>query len=866
MNRQPPKWIDRILEWYCHPAYLDEIKGDLYESFWKWDKNKGPFQARVLYAINTLFFMRMYNSRFGEKRFQLKTTSMLTHLLRVSYRNFRKHKTHNLANILGLTVGVAISLIMLLHIQQELSYEKTYPKHERIARVSLRHDWAKSSPVLAEEIQNYFSDLESVGRFARYGGVNILSQDNKKFISKNIFQADQQTINIFDFEFVHGNPAGALERPQTMILTEKAATALFGDQNPIGKTIEANETAKFEVTGVIKDLPENSHIKSDALISMSTFYERIPQNWTQSRGWMVMYTYVLMRDPSDFDQINAGLTDFLGHYSSDRDPEDLTFEDRMELMKLTDIHLHSDKIQEMGQNSSVIYIYVFCALAIIIILIACVNFVNIFTTLALKRAKEVGIRRIIGATKKQLVIQLLSEAILSSFLAFTLGLGFCLLALPFYNTLVEFNISPHEILILNNLLLFFTGAFLLGVISGLYPALLVTQGSTTATLISDSSSNTRLSVLRKSLIVFQFILSTFILISTVAVNQQMNFIQTKDAGYDVDKVAAVRTYGKFDQELNKRRQALYGQFRDIPGVKSVATSSDLIGEPLSKEGFELITQTGDDNPNIDMIWVDENYLNTMGIELLNGRGFLPKQDTSVAFIVNEKLVELWGDNPVGEMAEATTRGDRGPIVGVIKDYHYYSMHKTVDPLVLCYKPQWTSNLLIKMEGDRVIETLTAFEKKVKESAPETLFHYNFLNDQINSLYRGEHAMFRIFKVFSLLALIISCVGLLGLASMEAQRRTKEVGIRKVLGASGSQLLRLLNKQFMFLLLIAVVVGIPTSYLAINEWLSGFSYQISLSWWIFAGPSAVLILLALLIVTVHVMKTVKANPVESLHYE
>jgi len=866
MIKKPPKWIDRVLEWYCHPSYLDEIKGDLYESFWKWEKKRGGFQAKVLYAVNTIFFLRMYNSRFSQDNFQLNRISMFVHLLRVSYRNFRKHKTHNLANILGLTAGVAISLIMLLHIEQELSYEKNYPKHERIARVSMKHDWAKSSPILAEELQNYFSNLEAVGRFARYGGVTILSKDNKKFISKDIFQADQQTINIFDFEFIHGSPTDALERPQTMILTEKAAKALFGDQRPVGKTIEANETTKFEVTGVIKDLPENSHIKSDALVSMPTFYEMVPQNWTQSRSWMVMYTYVLMHDPSDFNQIKAGLTDFLKHYRSDLDPEDLTFDRRMELMKLTDIHLHSDKIQEMGQNSSVIYIYVFSALAIIIISIACVNFINIFTTLALKRAKEVGMRRIIGATRKQLVIQLLSEAVLSSCLAFTLGLGFCLLALPYYNTLVEFSISAHEILVLNNLLLFFAGACLLGVISGLYPALLVTRGSTTAILISESGSNTRLSVLRKGLIVFQFILSTFILISTVAVNQQMNFIQTKDAGYNVDQVAAVRTYGKFSQELNERRQTLYGQFRDIPGVKDVATSSNLIGEPLSREGFELIINTEEDNPNVDMIWVDENYLNTMGIELLNGRGFLPKQDTSVAFIVNEKLVELWGDNPVGEMAEATTRGDRGPIVGVIKDYHYYSMHKTVDPLVLCYKPQWTSNLLIKMDGDRVIETLTSFEKKVKESAPETLFHYSFLNDQINSLYRGEHAMFRIFKVFSILALIISCVGLLGLASMEAQRRTKEVGIRKVLGASGSQLLRLLNRQFMFLLLIAVVVGIPISYLAINEWLSSFSYQISLNWWVFVGPSVVLILLALLIVSVHVMKTVKANPVESLHYE
>ncbi len=867
MKHQPPKWIERVLEWYCHPDYIDEIKGDLYESFWVWEHSKGRIRAQFLFAINTFLFLRMYNSRFSQITYKSTSTTMLGHFLKVSVRNFKKHKSYNLANIIGLTAGITISLIMSLHIKQELSYEKSYPKHDRIARVAMNHEWAKSSPVFAEELQTYFPELEAVGRFARYmGDVVILSKDENKFISNNVFQADQPAIQIFDFEFVHGNPAVALKRPNTALITEAVAGSIFGNKNPVGETINVNgNRVSFEITGVIRNLPENSHLKADMFVSMPTFYENIPQNWLESRSWMVMYTYALMPEASYLEELNAGLGEFQKYYLRDVPELDLTENDRMATMRLTDIHLKSDKIQEMGQNSNIIYIYVFGALAAIIILIAAVNFVNIFTTLTLKRTKEVGLRKVIGANRKQLITQLLSESVFSTVFATILGIGLCLLALPFYNTLVDLKISVFEVLVLKDLLLIFAGAILLGLISGLYPAWLVTGESITSTLSSGGHPQSNISFLRKGLIVFQFMLSLFILIGTVAIERQMNFINTRDVGYDADEVTAIRVYGELYGKLQENRKGIFSRLRSIPGVKQVGLSSDLIGDPLSVEGFRPTSATEDDEyPSTNMMWVDENYIEVMGIELVNGRNFHSKQDTSVAFIVNQKLVDTWGEYPMGKMARF--RGETGPIVGIMEDYNYYSLRQKIEPMALCYKPSWAGNLLVKTESAGSNQTMVAIEEEVRAIAPSVLFYCNYLDDKINGLYKGENAMFRVFRVFTILALVISCVGLLGLAAIEVQRRTKEVGIRKVLGASGSQLLSLLSRQFIMMIALSVGLGVPLSYIAINEWLANFSYQITLSWWIFAVPSLVLLILALLVVAGHVTGTVKANPVNSLRYE
>ncbi len=536
-----------------------------------------------------------------------------------------------------------------------------------------------------------------------------------------------------------------------------------------------------------------------------------------------------------------------------------------EIFPITGIHLYSAKIQEMGINSDVVYVYIFSILAIIILLIVSVNFINMFTTLVFKRIKEVGLRKIVGASRNQITLQLIVEALVYSLLAAFIAVGLCLSLLPYYNSITDLSISYTELLTFDNLLLITGIAVALGLVSSLYPAYLVAGHQLSDSISSYSKNGTGISYFRKGLIVFQFSLSLFILISTVVINQQMDFIMNRDLGYNTDHLLSVRFYGKLRNELFLHRNEIFNSLRSNPKISNVAQVSNLIGETLSVEGFSPADEGPEaEYPSVNMIWADENYLSTMGIELVKGRDFRPKVDTTTSFMVNEQLVKLWGKEVLG--TKGRFRQQSGPIVGVFKDINFQSLHSKIDPLVICYNPSWTSNVLFKINGENPVETMSFIETTFKERSPNSLVQFNYLDDQLRQLYKSENSMFLIFKAFSVLTLIISCVGLLGIAAIEVQRRTKEVGIRKVLGASGKQILMLLSKEFGYLILFAVIVSIPISYLSASEWLNNYSYAISLKPLTFILPSIGLIGIVLLIIILHSAKIMKSNPTESLRDE
>lgn len=866
MTPRPPKWAQWILEWYCHPDFVVEIEGDLEELFHEWIEEKGLFRARLLYVVHTLLFLRAYNSRLSTGLFQFKSLFMMRHFLKISIRNFKKNKTYNLANIAGLTVSVAVCIMLLWHVRSELSYEKEYPKHQRIVRVTLNDSWAKSSPLFAEELNAYYSQVELTGRFAKHGGTrSIITVNGKKIVSEHIFFSDQSNIEIFDYAFVAGNPQGALKRPNTAVITATFAQKLFGSSDPLGQVIEMNGQDKFEVTGVIRDLPRHSHIKADVLVSMPTFYGMLNQAWLENRGWMVMYTYALLHDANDINTIRGSLLDFMRYYLPDEWAEDaIASGDRFGIMPLVDIHLHSDKVQEMAQNSNIMYIYVFMTLVAIIGIIASVNFINIFATLVLRRTREVGLRKAIGATRTQLVGQLLTEATFSALLGTFLGFAVCLLLLPYYNEITDASFVEQDILLSTDVLLIILAGIGLGIVSGAYPAWLVTKADAASALATDHLPNTGQSYLRKGLIIFQFVLSLFILIGTVTINRQIDFIQNTEMGYDSDHVVALKTYGAFQDKLLNNRATISHRLEQIPSVTKVALTSSLIGEPLSVEDFDLVSASPDDPDRvINFIWAGENYLDLMGIDIVGGRNFHAQTDTSTAFIVNERFLDVWQDNVLGEMAEY--RGQRGPIVGVMEDFNYYSLHHDIEPVVICYRPSWANQMLFKVSGNPT-EALIGLDQTIREIDAEFVSHYTFLDNHIAQLYAGEQNMLGVFRVFSIVGLIISFVGMLGLAAMEVQYRTKEVGIRKVLGASGLQLIGLLSGQFARMLLLSILIGIPLSYFAIQEWLANFAYTADITLWIFVLPSIAVICVALILVASRIMVTVWTNPVKVLRYE
>ncbi len=872
MKTRPPKWADNLLDWYCMSEYAGEIRGDLLELFDRWVSEKGVTRARWLYAINTILFLRAYNSRIRTTQIKTNQMTMVSHYLKIAVRNMARQKTYTTANIIGLSIGIAVSLIIFLHVDRELSFDKAYPKHETIYRLAAG-TWAKSSPTQGEAFKDYMPEVKDFCRFAGYGGeLTVLSAKERFFGLDNILLADQSAIGMFDYQFVAGSPEGALTRPSTVVLTESLAKKVFGEENPVGQTIELNESDKFEVTGVIKDLPANSHIKAELLVSMPTFMNWVDADWYSNKGWMVMYTYVLFDNKQQAVSTMEKMLDFQMDYrevSGEEDVKDMMAEGFFyELMPLTDIHLYSDKIQEMGPNSSVVYVYIFVTLAIFILVIACVNFINIFVTLSIKRMKEIGMRKVMGAQRMHLVQQFLGEALLTATFSAALALLFCVLALPFYNSIAGLSVQPAELITSRYLLVLMGIVLFIGVVAGAYPAFMVSGFTASRALSAKKEGRSNVSGFRKGLVVFQFVLSLFIIICTVAVTDQMNFVREKDLGFSSSQVVAIKTYGNLRNQLVDNREGLYARLKENPAIEEISLSSNLMGDQLSVESFRLASSDPNgDYPQVNVITVDENFLETLDIELVSGRTFEPKTDTGGVYIINETLARQWGvANPVGEMALLETRDESGPIVGMIKDIHYYSLHRTVEPMLISFKPWWTNYMLVEINGQNVPETMAYLEGFVKEIAPSSIFHYRFLDDRMDALYKDEYSMFKIFRVFSALAIMISCIGLLGLAAIEVQRRTKEIGIRKVLGASSKGILTLLSRQFVVMIGLAIFVTVPLSYVAINRWLTSFEYHIEPGVLIYLIPSILFILLAFGIVCLQALKTATANPSESLRYE
>jgi putative ABC transport system permease protein len=676
---------------------------------------------------------------------------------------------------------------------------------------------------------------------------------------------------MFDLKFILGSPATALTRPNTIVISATTASKLFDDTNPIGQTVDLDgQESGFEITGVMEDLPGNSHLEAEALVSLQTMYQRLPPEWTNNRTWMSMYTYVLLDRRENLAGLRERMPEFQEHFLAPDVLETLNAEGLyFEVMPITDIHLKSDRLHEMTVNSDMIYIYIFGTLAVFIIIIACVNFINIFSTLAFKRVKEVGLRRVMGSSRAQIVWQLLFEACVSAILAAVTGLIICLLLLPYYNDLADLAIQPMELLHPFPMLVLFGSALGLGLISGLYPAMLVASRKITEAIRANANPKTSISLFRKGLIVFQFGLSLFILTGTVVVNRQMDYIRNKDLGFEKDRIVYTRIYGDLERKLKDSRSEIFSALQTHANVLNASLVSKVMGDPLSIDNFALTE--GDSArryKSANHIWADENFVPSMDIEIGLGRNFEIKQDTAAAYLVNEQMAESLGvgrHEIIGSMIE-TEYGETGVVVGVINEVNFQSLHKQIEPLVIAYKPSRTFYLLVRIGRGDIGQTLSFVESNLKAWAPGSVVQFSFLDDKLEQLYRAENSLVLMFRLFSLLALAIACVGLLGLAAIEVQRRTKEVGIRRVMGATGRQIVLLLSRQLIVLLIVAIAISVPISYFSAKEWLADYSYRIALESWEFILPCVGLLVLSMLVVFFHSINVIRSNPTESLRSE
>jgi putative ABC transport system permease protein len=792
----------------------------------------------------------------------------MKNFFKVAFRNIFRQKLYSFFNLIGLALGISCGLLLSLHIKEELSYEIDFPKHDRIYRI-VTTEWSKSSPPLAGEMMKYFPEIKSAARFSERGTDVVNTEQGKQSEASGYF-VDSSSAYVFDFKTVSGDVVAALSEPSAVALTQSMAKKLFGNSQALNQKLTFGDNEELWVRAVIKDLPENTHLKFDYLVSMPTFYKYLPQDWANSRGWMFGWTYVLFNNKTDIHKAEKKLKDFYlkyheGLFDTKKELEEDAASARFQ--PLTDIHLHSDLIQEMGPNSNIIYIYIFIAVEIMILLIACVNFINLFTTQALKRMKEVGIRKILGAKKRQLIFQFIGEAFILTFVAGIIAGIIFQLALPFYNDIAGKHVNFLELFGSSNIFIFIGIIVLVGLISGLFPAIFISGFDPISSLKAKNPKSPAI-MLRKSLVVIQFLVSGLLIVSTILIYQQMQLFNTKQLGFDKDQVVVAKLYGKFKQKIITNPDLIKNELLKNPDIIAVGKASNVIGDDLSVESVTpLNPPKNKEYPTVRVMRIDDQYLNALNIKLKEGRNFSREFNDSASFIVNEEAAKMLGlKQPLGAAVVNNTFDLQGRIVGIIKDFNYTSLHHQVEPLVLQYNPWATGSLFIKISAGKTPETLSFLKTKIAAISPNTLFSYGFLDEKIAGLYSKENNMSQVLKVFAVLAIIISCLGLFGLVAHAAEIRTKEIGIRKVIGAHIGNIITLLSKDLILLVLIGNIIAWPLAWYGIHKWLQEFTYRINISWTVFALSLLLTLVIALIVLIWQSIKTATINPVKSLRTE
>lgn len=792
---------------------------------------------------------------------------MFRNYVRIAWRNFVKHRTFSLINIVGFALAMASCFLIIFHIRSELSYETVYPNYENIYRVHVP-EWAKSAPPLAQAMKDFFPEIESTVRFYDFASGAVVNYEDYQTIVNFALWADSTAIDVFEYEFIEGDPKTSLRAPYSAVFTESLAKRMFGNTDAVGKTVKINGNTELTISGVIKDVPENTHIRFDMLVAFSTMYKAIPDQWTSSRGWMGSYTYVVL-PPGKIESVRNKLPDFqVKFYETWDTPENLRKQQLLALTPIKDIHLHSHLEQEMSENSNAGYLYIFAAVALFILLIAAVNFINLNVSLAFRRMKETGLRKVMGAVRSQLIKQYLAETLVTSFIALLLALGLFFLVIPNYNSLAGRDVNFIDVFTPMNVAIL--AGLIIGVslIAGAYPAFFMSKFKPTDALKSQRGPGSSTPFVRKSLVVFQFAVSAFMIASTLVIVRQMGFFQNQDLGFNKDQVIAVKLYGELFKKISQNPDAVKTELKKDPSVVNIGLCSNLPGDMISVEG--VVPEGSDPNkqfPSFRVMRIDDNMLSTLEIPIIEGRGFSLEFNDSANFIVNKAALKALGiENAIGTRITNQTRGQTGRIVGVVDDYHFSSLHNAVEPLLLEYNPDWTDHLLVKLSTNDLPASIKHLESAIKSIAPSNLFIYNFYDDKWDAQYKEEAKMNVLFNTFSVFMIVISCIGLFGLSAIMLQTRRKEIGIRKVVGASTRTIVGLMSKEFVMLVLIGVLIGLPLAWFAMNTWLSRFAYKIDITADVFVISVVVCVLIAFGSILFNALRAAHTNPVDSLKSE
>jgi putative ABC transport system permease protein len=824
---------------------------------------------------------------------------MISNYIKVAFRNLIRFKSYSAINITGLAIGMVCCILILLYVYDEMSYDRFNKNSDRIYRVVVDGSLgdnsfkvATTSPPLRNALLQDYPEVEAVARIWRpitvqLGGSKIgnfgfpvLRYEDKVFSEEKFYWVDSTFPDVFTMDFIKGDPKTALTQPSSVVLTEKMAKKYFGNEDPMGKILNVDNRRNFKVTGVVKEFPENSHFHFDFLGSLSTF-----NDFVQQQGWLnnSFYTYLLLRKGFPAEQFAAKLPALVQKYIYPVIERFLHVQ-KAELIKrggkyelalqpLTDIHLHSNLGIELEPNGDISYVYIFSLIALGILLIACINFTNLATARSANRLKEIGVRKTLGSSRQQLIKQFLTESILMTFIGVIISLIVIEIALPYFSDLVGKHLSIsylENIFFVPSLLLFI---ILVGTIAGGYPALYLSSFSPVKVLKKETGNSGRNPWLRNSLVVLQFAVSIFLFIGTIIVYNQLNYISNKKLGFNKDQVLVVKKTDDIAAKRPHNIESFVNVLKSVPGVINASNSTQIFGENFGATPYKLFGTN--DNHIIDIMFTDYYFASVYGIQMAKGRFYSREYGTdSMAVVINETAAKEFGiaNNPIGKQIVHPHANDNSvdvyTVIGVMKDFNYESLHQKIRPLIirLFNSRGFGRNVSVKLSANNIKEELSEIGDVWHKYAGNQAFEYVFFDENFAKAYAAEEKTGVIVSVFSILAIFIACLGLLGLAAFTTERRTKEIGIRKILGASVPGIVVLLLKDFVKWVLISNIIAWPIAYFALNKWLEDFAYKVNISLWTFVLASVIAMLIAILTVSYQSIKASIANPVKSLRYE
>jgi ABC-type antimicrobial peptide transport system permease subunit len=877
--KSPPVWAQRFLKWRCPEDSLEEVEGDLSELYHYWFATVGKREADKRYIMNAIRLQRPFKSR-SEKvpHSTVNLNTMINHYGRVAFRNLTRNKSFSVINISGLALGLACTLLIFLWIKDELSVDDFHVNGNQLFRVYVTHGFAgemangyNSPALLPAELKKVIPEIEYATGFVKYFRLSLQDDIYETFeVDDKIHKmkggrAEEDFFKMFSYPLLYGSAETALKSPESLCMSRKMAEIFFGSpEQAMGKIVRFDGRKDVMVTAVFENVPVNSTDQFDYLMNWDAWVAENP--FKQSWGHFGTSTYVQLRADANPVAVGAKIKGFMKNYGTAYERSGYPPEYKIELglQRFSDQYLYSTFENGKPLTGRIEYVRLFSGIGIFILVIACINFMNLATARSVKRAKEVGIRKVVGSSRWYLIFQFMSEAIALTGLSALIAIAITGLALPAFNLLTGKEMSlpfadPGFCMGLLGLIL------ITGIIAGSYPAFLLSSFQPVKILKGALTFHPGTIHFRKGLVVFQFVLSLVLLIATLVITRQTYFIRHTNLGYDRENLIYVPLEG----ELIRKYEAFRQEASTMPGIKFVDRCSQF---PHTMGFRALAVEWPGKSPDKEILFnmasVGYDFVKVMDLQVVEGRGFSREIRTdSMSFLVNEEAVrQMELQDPVGK--EVTIWGSlKGKIIGVLKDYHTSSLHERIDPMILDIKEDLNfGTIIVRTEAGKTREALESLKAVYGKVNPDFPFQYSFVDQQYGKLYKSEEVVSKLSNVFAALAIAISCMGLLGLAMFSAEQRRKELSIRKVLGATISNIVVKFSKDFLKLVLLALIISVPISWVAMSSWLNGFAYKIDLAWWMFAAAGVTAVLISMLTISAQAVRSALENPLKNLRSE